>query len=61
MEINFTKGKAARNFISDDELKQKYPALWRAVHEKIGRINTTWTPEVRAALQKQRERPPRSL
>lgn len=50
------KGNVANNWITDDELKQRYPELWKAAKEKVNRIQASWTPEFREALKKLRER-----
>lgn len=50
------KGNVANNWITDDELKQRYPELWKAAKEKVNRIQASWNPEFREALKKLRER-----
>ncbi len=57
METNVNnEGNVADNWITDEELKQRYPELWKAAREKTHRIEATWTPELREALRKLRER-----
>lgn len=57
METNVNnKGNVANNWITDDELKQRYPELSKAAKEKVNRIQASWTPEFMEALKKLRER-----
>ncbi|WP_342087674.1 hypothetical protein [Dyadobacter sp. OTU695] len=43
-----TKGieNDAENWVTDEELKQRYPELWKAAKEKVNRIEALWTPEL---------------
>lgn len=49
-------GNIVDNWITDEELGQRHPELWKAAREKVDGIEATWTPELRQALQKIRER-----
>lgn len=55
------RGNVADNWITDDELRERYPKLWQAAQEKVARVEAMWTPEFREALGKLRERRNRSL
>lgn len=37
----------AEDWITEEELKQRYPELWKAAKEKMNRIEALWTPELR--------------
>lgn len=51
-----SKGKVAENWITEEELKQRYPKLWKAAKEKVERIEASWTPELREQLRRLRGR-----
>lgn len=50
------EGNNAESWTTDEELRERYPELWRAAKEKIARIEATWAPEIGEALRKLRER-----
>ncbi|SDF79398.1 hypothetical protein SAMN04487996_112213 [Dyadobacter soli] len=50
------KTNAAENWITEDELKQRYPKLWMAAKEKINRLESIHTPELREQLRRLRGR-----
>jgi hypothetical protein len=54
-EIN-NKQNNADNWITDEELRERYPQLWQAAKEKVARIQAAWTPEGSEALCKVTER-----
>ncbi|GGH36368.1 hypothetical protein GCM10007423_28650 [Dyadobacter endophyticus] len=56
-ELNVNrKGNVPENWITDEELRQRYPKLWKAAKEKVNRIGATSTPELREQLRRLRGR-----
>lgn len=46
----------AENWITEEELKERYPKLWKAAKEKVQLIEADWTPELREELSRLRGR-----
>jgi hypothetical protein len=58
MELSTKNGsRPANNFITQEEIEQRYPALWQLAKEK----EANWSPEFLDAIRKLKEERRKSL